>query len=73
MELTEVEDLLARERPVPAPGFRGRLKRHLLTAGAPMRDRPKHLRGLVAACATSGSALLAVAVVGVAGIGPLAT
>jgi hypothetical protein len=60
------------QRPVPAPGFRSRLRRGLLDqAGAGERRLPL-VRRLIAVYATSGSLLLAVAAVGIAGVGPLA-
>ena len=55
---------LERERPLPAAGFRGELRRRLL--GGPQR-----LRALVGAYAGSGFALLALATLGVGGVGPL--
>jgi hypothetical protein len=63
---------LERERPVPAPGFRGRLRRHLLGSAGERHVAPAGIRRLVFAYAGSGTALLLVALLGVAGAGPLA-
>lgn len=71
--LRELEDYLLRERPLPAPAFRGNLRRHLLSGTVvPVGDRPKRFKTLIVTFATSGATLLAVAVVGVAGAGPFA-
>lgn len=69
-EHPEVEAILVSEKPVPRAAFRGELRRALLSS--PLASRPPRLRLLIGACATSGLALLLVAVVGVAGAGPLA-
>lgn len=69
-ELDRMAARLAAGRPVPAPGFRGELRRRLMSTagGVP----PRRLRRLIAAYATSGAVLLVVVAVGVAGVGPLA-
>ncbi len=61
-------------RPVPSASFRGALRRHLL-AGVRDRERarPRRLRLVIAAYAGSGFALVAIAMIGVIGAGPLAT
>ena len=69
-DLDELEHLLTASRPVPRPAFRGELRRQLL-AGEP-RAEPLRLRRLIAAYTTSGALLMAVAIVGIAGAGPLA-
>lgn len=70
--LMPVAERLERERPVPRPSWRGDTGRYLTseveTTGQP---RPKRFRLLVAGYAGSGMLLLAVALVGVAGAGPL--
>lgn len=68
----ELAERLRDERPVPAPGFRGSLRRHLLGAQENRAARPQRLRLLVALYAGSGLGLLALAAIGVAGAGPLA-
>ena len=70
-ELTDIDERLRRERPLPAPAFRGDLRRHLL-AGSGRQPSRARIRGLAAAYALSGALLLAIAAVGVAGSGPLA-
>ena len=68
-ELLEAARLLQEQRPVPRPAFRGQLARELQT-----RSRsPYPVRRLIAAYAGSGFALLLVAVIGLAGAGPLAS
>jgi hypothetical protein len=68
--ISELEQRLARSRPVPHPAFRGRLRRHLFSDQGVV-SRPAGLRRLIAGYATSGALLLLVAAVGLAGIGPL--
>jgi hypothetical protein len=67
--LSETANLLEHARPLPHPGFRGRLARQLRRRSA----GPQRLRLLIGAYAGSGLALLAVVAIGLAGIGPLAT
>lgn len=100
-ELVATGIRLQAARPLPAPAFRGDLKRRLLgTAPAAerrLRDVPRRptsrprapsalpagrfdrralaartLRARIAAAATSGAGLLAIAALGLAGIGPFA-
>ena len=66
--LIAVADRLAAARPVPAPAFRGDLRRRILTT----RPAPRALRSRIATCMVAGAALLLVAVGGVADVGPLA-
>jgi hypothetical protein len=73
-ELGDVASRLEAERPIPDAAFRGRLRRRLF--GRPddgWRSAPARLRRQIVAYAGSGAALLAVAVIGVAGAGPFAT
>ena len=71
-QLAEVAGRLERERPLPRAGFRAGLRARLLrTAGEQALVRGK-LRLRVAAYASSGIILLAIAALGVAGAGPLA-
>jgi hypothetical protein len=71
-QLAELAHRLERERPVPRAGFRAGLRARLLrTAEERVRVRGR-LRLRVAAYASSGIILLAIAALGVAGAGPLA-
>jgi len=72
-ELNEIASRLEAERPVPRAAFRGDLKRLLMAAGQTRRSAPAHLRLAIAAYAGSGVTFLAVAAVGLAGIGPFGT
>jgi hypothetical protein len=68
----ELEDLASRleaERPVPRAAFRGELRRNLL-ANYRTHAAPRRLRLMISAYAGSGAALLVVATVGLAGVGP---
>jgi hypothetical protein len=71
-ELARVAERLRTERPVPAAAFRGKLRRLLLVeAAVPLLGRRLHLA--VAGYVASGTALLALAAIGVLGAGPLAS
>jgi hypothetical protein len=61
---------LDRERPLPAAGFRGELRRRLLAQE--QTPRPRRLRLLIAGYASSGLGLLLLAAASAAGLGPLA-
>jgi hypothetical protein len=63
--LIRLAERLEAERPVPAPAFRGDLRRHLLARAA-----PRGLHARIAAFAGSGGALLALAFASAAGAGP---
>ena len=69
-ELAALADRMQRERAVPAPGFRGALRRRLVA------DLDRRGAGLarprlwVAGYAGSGTALMLLAAVGLAGVGP---
>jgi len=71
--IDETADRLREARAVPSPAFRAELKSRLveLDGRGTFGWRPKNLKATVAAYALSGSALLAVAAIGVAGSGPL--
>jgi hypothetical protein len=72
--LMAVADRLDRERPAPRPAFRGATGRYLIAEAEPGRpDTPRRLRLLIAGYASSGFALLVVAVIGLVGGGPLAS
>jgi hypothetical protein len=61
---------LSEQRPVPAPAFRGSVRRRL--EAQPALWRPRRLRVAIAGFMTSGAGLMLVAVASVAGSGPLA-
>ncbi|HET9676757.1 MAG TPA: hypothetical protein VFP21_04550 [Solirubrobacterales bacterium] len=69
--LEHIEARLEAERPVPRAAFRGELRRALLAGASRRQLAPPGLRLMVAGLASSGAALLAIAAVGLAGIGPL--
>ena len=62
---------LEAERPVPRAAFRGELRRSLLAGASRRQLAPPRLRLMIAGLASSGTVLLAIAAVGLAGIGPL--
>jgi hypothetical protein len=68
-ELFETARLLEDQKPTPRPAFRGQLARRLRTR----MSSPYAVRRLIAAYAGSGFALLLVAAIGLAGVGPLAS
>ena len=70
-ELLRLAARLERERPVPAAGFRGDLRRRLL-AGELARSRPARLRLLISTYASSGAFLLVIGAASATGLGPLA-
>ena len=65
-DLLRLAARLEAQRPLPAPAFRGRLRRQLLAQAA-----PRGLGARIAAFAGSGFGLLAVAALSAAGVGPL--
>jgi hypothetical protein len=67
-DLEEISQTLARQRPTPHPVFRGGLRRQLLEREAGRRGGA--IRLAIAAYASAGGALMAVAALGVAGAGP---
>lgn len=69
-ELVRLAERLQRERPVPAAGFRGELRRLLLAGGA-SHARPRRLRALITGYATGGSLLLLAGALSAVGVGPL--
>jgi len=60
------------EPPIPAPTFRGNLRRRLEGDGAGTARGLQHLRRAIFSCAGSGAVLMLVAAVGLAGVGPFA-
>ena len=69
-ELLSLAVRLTEERPVPAPGLRSRIRSRLL--GGPAPAPRSRVAGLIFGYATSGALLLAIAAVGLVGIGPFA-
>jgi hypothetical protein len=67
-----ITERLEAERPVPRAAFRGEARRALLAAARRRPAAPQRLRLMIAAYASSGLALLAIAAVGLAGAGPFA-
>jgi hypothetical protein len=67
-----IENRLEHERALPDPGFLGRLERHLLALEAEGFARPPNLSLLIGIFAGCGGILLAIAIAGVLGSGPLA-
>jgi hypothetical protein len=66
-----IEKRLKGARPGLSPGFENELRHHLLnSAGGPS---PQRLRLLIVAYAASGLLLLAIAAIGLASAGPLAS
>lgn len=73
-ELEAIADRLRRGRPAPQPGFIVALRDRLQKTRRPRRRAPRgRVRLLIAAYAGSGAVLLAIAALGAAGAGPLAT
>jgi hypothetical protein len=69
-ELVSLAVRLAEQRPVPSAGLRSRIRSKLLGGRAAVpRSR---IAGLIFGYAASGAVLLAIAAVGLAGIGPFA-
>ena len=62
---------LESERPVPSAAFRGELGRRLTSEAQERQAEPPGLLLLIAAYAGSGAVLLVIAVIGLAGVGPL--
>ena len=69
--LDQIAARLERERPVPRAAFRGELGRRLADRSH-RQLRSTRPRLLVTAYAGSGALLLAIAAIGLAGVGPLA-
>ena len=69
-DVIRLAERLQRERPVPAPRFRGDLRRRLLSGPSP-HLRPQRLRVLIAGYAGGGTALLLIGAASVLGVGPL--
>jgi hypothetical protein len=70
-ELDPIAQRLQSERLVPSAGYRGELRRRLVSTQEAGSDPPR-LGLLIGIYAALGVVLLAIAVVGLAGAGPLA-
>ena len=70
-EDTPVARLLRRERPALSRSAEQRIRRSVM-ATATTRDRPSHLEALILVYLACGVLLLALAALGLAGVGPLA-
>ena len=71
---TEMSERLERDRPLPRASFRGDLRRSLLTGSrSPTTAAAGRWRVLVATYSGLGALLLAVAAVGLGGVGPFAS
>ena len=69
--LDEVARRLEAERPLPAPAFRGRLRRELVEGEkGRVAWRPRNVRRLALTYLASGLVLLGIAGAGLAGAGP---
>ena len=70
--MSELEARLQRERPVPSAAFRGKLRQRLFASQRSGIERGR-ARILALAYAGCGSGLLAIAALGVGGVGPFAS
>ena len=68
--IDDFEDKLFDQRPRPTPAFRSEVRSRLLTGA---KNRPAQVRALIFSYAAGGTLLLAVAALGLAGAGPLAS
>lgn len=71
-ELTLVAERLEHDRPLPAPAFRGSLRRHLFGPRQGSTSPAARFRLWAASYTAAGTLCLLVAAVGLAGIGPFA-
>jgi hypothetical protein len=71
-DLAAVMARLESERPIPTAAFRGELRRRLLTEAGMRGSSAQRTVGALIAFAGSGLSLLAVAAIGIAGLGPFA-
>jgi hypothetical protein len=70
VDLIQLSERLVEERPLPAPTFRGALRRRLVAQ--PRGTTPARLGLAIGACGSSGLALLGAVALGVLGAGPFA-
>ncbi len=71
LALIAVADLLERDRPLPAAGFRSRLKGSLVSRRT-QQGAGARARILALSCACLGGALIVVAALGTVAVGPFA-
>jgi hypothetical protein len=73
-DLVRLSERLGADRPIPSPGFRGNLRRRLLGTSSQPRRQPSaaaaRFRLWAAGYTAVGALCLAVAAIGLAGIGP---
>jgi hypothetical protein len=76
-DLVRLSERLEAERPIPGPTFRGNLRRRLLGTPSQPRRQPSaataRFRLWAAGYTAAGTLCLAVAAIGVAGVGPFAS
>lgn len=76
-DLIRLSERLEADRPIPSPGFRGNLRRKLLGTDSRPRRQPSavtaRFRLWAAGYTAIGTLCLAVAAVGLAGVGPFAS
>jgi hypothetical protein len=76
-DLVRLSERLEADRPIPSPGFRGDLRRRLLGTSSRPRRQPSaaaaRFRLWAAGYTVAGTLCLAVAAVGLAGVGPFAS
>jgi hypothetical protein len=71
--LARLSARLEHERPVPGAGFRGELRRYLFATPRRSTSLKERYRLWVASYAGAGALCLAVAAIGLAGVGPFAS
>jgi hypothetical protein len=76
-DLVHLSERLGADRPIPRPAFRGDLRRVLLGSSSQPRRQPSaattRFRLWAASYTAAGTLCLAIAAVGLVGIGPFAT
>jgi hypothetical protein len=75
-DLVRLSQRLEADRPIPSPGFRGNLRRRLVGTSSEPRRQPSaaasRFRLWAAGYTAAGALCLAIAAIGLAGIGPFA-
>jgi hypothetical protein len=76
-DLVRLSERLEADRPIPSPGFRGSLRRRLLGTSSQPRRQPSaaaaRFRLWAAGYTAAGALCLAVAAIGLAGVGPFSS